>query len=336
MTNVLLSFCIPTYNRPERIYSLLKQALSFQNQEIEIVIGDDNPSSDKTQEVVKKFKDPRIVYFRNKKNLGMDGNMLRTIHKASGEFVFIMMDDDDIEMESIPWILRKIKENKNLTQLCGSIGNKNPTYKTRYHPLYFKYNFGEKLLKCGVDSLLKLLFYYPHGSGIIIKKKSLNLNKALKYNGFLWMQQALIAQALLLGDTLCTSRIFAHIGEINYGSDLLLINGKNWWHPLSFISQTKVRIQIIYDITKGKKIRKILINRQIGYLSNHFFHIIYLSRKSFSFSKSLKYTIEGLGIVLTMKFSKYPIFWINLIIGVIIIYTKNIKFKKLYRFFSKK
>ena len=37
--------------------------------------------------------------------------MLKTIKRATGEFVFILMDEDDIETEVIPWILDQIKKN---------------------------------------------------------------------------------------------------------------------------------------------------------------------------------------------------------------------------------
>ena len=90
MSKVLLSFCIPTYNRPERIYKILKQLVNLKTNEIEIVIGDDNPSSKKTEEVVNKFIDSRISYFRNKENLGMDGNLLMVVKKQK-EILFFCL-----------------------------------------------------------------------------------------------------------------------------------------------------------------------------------------------------------------------------------------------------
>ena len=35
MSNILLSFCIPTYDRPERISAFIKYMISFQSDEIE-------------------------------------------------------------------------------------------------------------------------------------------------------------------------------------------------------------------------------------------------------------------------------------------------------------
>ena len=93
MPNILLSFCIPTYDRPERMMNLIEQITSFETDEIEIIIGDDNPLSNRTQDVVRRFTDSRINYFRNITNLGMDLNLIKTIYKASGEFIFIIISE---------------------------------------------------------------------------------------------------------------------------------------------------------------------------------------------------------------------------------------------------
>ena len=68
--NTLVTIAIPTYNRAD---NYLKQALSsalvqtYRN--IEIIVSD-NCSTDNTESVVKNFKDSRIRYFKQKKNIG--------------------------------------------------------------------------------------------------------------------------------------------------------------------------------------------------------------------------------------------------------------------------
>jgi len=353
MLKIVLSFCIPTYTRPERISQIIKQIITFQSDEIEIIISDDNPLSNRTQEVVKKIKDPRIKYFRNEKNLGFDLNMLKTIERAMGEFVFILMDEDDIEIKTIPWILKIIKANKNLTQLCGSIGDKRPYIDKSYlkvtkdKPRKFEdillerylanknYSYGKirfklesKFLRCGSESLKELLFKYPHGSGKVLRKSALDLNKAKKYCGFLFMQQVLIAQALISGDTLCTSKIFAYFGNVQYESNQTLLKGKMWYHPLHELYQVKFRIQIIYDITKGMKdIRKILLDKQKESIYINLIKLLFTKNtKNFAYFsadfqfreiffnlipliRSFKIFLEGLSIVFTMKKSKSLRFW---------------------------
>lgn len=161
-----------TRNRPERITSLIKQIIPFQSNEIEIVISD-NASDVDISKIVQKFNDSRIQYYRNKKNLGYDMNVIKVVERAKGEFIFLTMDDDDIEIESIPLILETIKSKKNISQICGHIGDKREG-----HPeIYFRYSYKNKILSKGVLSLIRMLFYYPHGSGIVLRKKYWILKK---------------------------------------------------------------------------------------------------------------------------------------------------------------
>ncbi len=350
MSNILLSICIPTYNRAERVKKILRQITSFKCDKIEIVISD-NDSNDNTSEIVNSFNDPRIRYFRNKTNLGMDANFLLVIKRAKGKFIFLLMDEDEINIDILPWILKKIKNNKKLSQICGSIGDKRPEYNgdfdeglkvTRKHPRKFeeilmqrylfnknysrdeiRFKFPEKYFKKGKESLKELLFFYPHGSGIILRKDLLNLEKAKKYIGIAFMHQTLIAQALVKGDTLSTSKILAFFGREQYESRQDLFKGKQWWHPLSKLNQTKFRIQIIYELTKKIKnhslLRKFLLTKQ--------YNTVYRLLLLLSFSKntwnfailsddfeikmifyniiplilSLKNTLMGFSIVLKMK-----------------------------------
>ena len=71
---MLLSICIPTYNRSEKLDNCLNSILiSIQNvkeRNFEICISD-NCSSDNTEKIVKKYKNIfEINYHKNNDNLG--------------------------------------------------------------------------------------------------------------------------------------------------------------------------------------------------------------------------------------------------------------------------
>jgi len=89
----LVSVCIPTFNRAgmlrECIDSVLQQTLT----DYEIIVSD-NASEDSTESVVKSFKDKRIRYYRNDRNLGIRNNWERCLELATGEFITIFPDDD--------------------------------------------------------------------------------------------------------------------------------------------------------------------------------------------------------------------------------------------------
>jgi glycosyltransferase involved in cell wall biosynthesis len=59
----------------------------------ELIICDD-ASEDNTEQVVRSFKDDRIRYYRNEKNLGLYRNWNRCIDLASGEYIAIYHDHD--------------------------------------------------------------------------------------------------------------------------------------------------------------------------------------------------------------------------------------------------
>lgn len=350
MSEILLSICIPTYNRKERIKKIITDLISVDIKEIEIVISD-NASNDGTHKLIKEFKDSRIKYYRNQKNVGMDANFLLVIKRARGEFIFLLMDEDKVELKTIPWIIKKIKENKNISQLCGSIGDKRPRYEgdydvalkvTKDKPRKFedilmqrylfnknysrddiRFKFEKKYYKCGYKSLIKLLFHYPHGSGIVLRKKVLDLHSAKKYVGISFMHQVLIAQTLIKGDTLSTSKIFAYFGKEQFESCQDLFKGKQWWYPISQLNQTRFRVQLIYDITRGMKkvrnTRKLLLNKQIDFIYSNLLLLLF-SKNTRNFAilssdfrilniffniiplmKSFKSFLEGFTLLLRMK-----------------------------------
>ncbi len=90
-----VSIIIPTYNRANYLVQAIESALAQDYPNLEIVVSD-NCSTDKTEEVVKKYlSDKRFKYFRNEKNLGMTGNWRRALYEyISGDWAIILSDDD--------------------------------------------------------------------------------------------------------------------------------------------------------------------------------------------------------------------------------------------------
>lgn len=93
MSSPFVSICIPVYNRAafigETLESVLRQ--SFEDYEVVIV---DNCSTDRTEETVAAFTDPRIRFIRNKWNIGAAGNVNRTLMEAKGSYFKILHSDD--------------------------------------------------------------------------------------------------------------------------------------------------------------------------------------------------------------------------------------------------
>jgi glycosyltransferase involved in cell wall biosynthesis len=97
VTPPLLSICIPSYDRPERLKSLL-ESVDVAPATAEIVICEDAaPRRADVRDVVARFGESspyRVTYAENEKNLGYDGNLRRLIRTATGAWVVFMGDDD--------------------------------------------------------------------------------------------------------------------------------------------------------------------------------------------------------------------------------------------------
>jgi hypothetical protein len=100
----LISICIPTYNRAEILDYCLEGLASLQDcgTPVEIVISD-NGSTDSTADVIKAHSSHNrlIRAHRFSENRGPIPNRLNVLHKATGEFVSFLADDDSLITESL-------------------------------------------------------------------------------------------------------------------------------------------------------------------------------------------------------------------------------------------
>ncbi|MCP4650710.1 MAG: glycosyltransferase family 2 protein [PVC group bacterium] len=117
--NIALSICIPTRNRASLLAETLENIISQANDAVEIVIVD-GASKDNTTEVVEQFKRKfsNLVYYRGEKNMGVDRDMAKTIEIASGEYCWMLSDDDLLASGAIERMLKEI-ESKCEIYLCN-------------------------------------------------------------------------------------------------------------------------------------------------------------------------------------------------------------------------
>ena len=110
----LISICIPTYNREAFVGDLLDSILTsegFSEEDTEVVISD-NASTDSTQAVVERYLQqyPWIRYHRAPKNVGADNNFLQVLSLATGDYCWVIGDDDWILPGGYLEVLQALKE----------------------------------------------------------------------------------------------------------------------------------------------------------------------------------------------------------------------------------
>ncbi|PWM86689.1 MAG: glycosyltransferase family 2 protein, partial [Coprobacillus sp.] len=96
----ILSICLPTYNRSKVIERQVKDIIA-QTAEIEDdieVLLSDNASTDDTRILIEPlcFPNSKIKYYRQKTNLGGEGNFLFLAKKSTAKYYWCIGDDDII------------------------------------------------------------------------------------------------------------------------------------------------------------------------------------------------------------------------------------------------
>jgi len=105
----IISVTVATYNRAHLLTRAINSVLSQTYQDFELIIVDDC-STDNTQEVVKSFKDNRIVYHRHEKNKGYLAARNTGWNLAQGKYNCQLGDDDELLPNALETVVTKFKE----------------------------------------------------------------------------------------------------------------------------------------------------------------------------------------------------------------------------------
>ncbi len=112
-----VSVIMPVYNGEKYLREAIDSILNQTFSDFEFIIIND-ASKDNTEEIIKSYKDNRIIYLKNEKNLGVAGTLNRGIDIAKGEYI-ARMDADDI---SLPYRFEKqvaFMEKHHEVGVCG-------------------------------------------------------------------------------------------------------------------------------------------------------------------------------------------------------------------------
>jgi len=101
MSEPLISIVTATYKRPELLQKAIKSALAQSYKNLEIVVTDDG-DDESASEICKSFNDARIKFVKNSTHKkSPNGNKNNGFDNATGEFVCLLDDDDELMSEAI-------------------------------------------------------------------------------------------------------------------------------------------------------------------------------------------------------------------------------------------
>ena len=114
-----ISVVIPTYNRLEFLIEAYESVLQQDSDKYVLFIVDDS-TNDETYNYFSKIKlDPKIFYFRNKKNLGIVENISYAFSMSKTKWVTMMSDDDMMDTNFVSESL-KVLDNSSKAIVISS------------------------------------------------------------------------------------------------------------------------------------------------------------------------------------------------------------------------
>lgn len=291
-SNIRLSIAIPTYNGAKYISEALNSIicqLDNINEEIEIVISD-NASTDNTKNISLKYcKNYNFIkYFKNSENIGFDRNVDLIFKRASGDFVWLIGDDDEIKYGAIQKVLDLILSKPELSVIFVNVNSES---KVRVR------SNGDRIFNNSEDFLYNSMFKIGLISCNIIKKNNWNKINSSIYFDSGWIHVGVILEILSLKNA--TSAVIF---------DYLLIQGgkkkeNSWGGKGTFIFVGLALVDILRQKMPELKYSKKAVNFSISAIKGGYYKYIPLAKaKGLKFNKALFRKFYNC-------YKNYPSFW---------------------------
>ena len=116
MKKEMISIIVPIYNAEKYIEKCLNSLVNQTKKELEFILVNDG-STDNTESIIKKYKDKRIKYFKNK-NQGIGKTRNFGIKKATGEYLMFIDSDDYLELNACEELYKKAKKENSDLVIC--------------------------------------------------------------------------------------------------------------------------------------------------------------------------------------------------------------------------
>jgi glycosyltransferase involved in cell wall biosynthesis len=111
----VVSICLPVYNGENYVAGAIESMLAQTFADFELIITD-NASTDRTEEICRKFADadPRVRYHRNERNVGGARNQAIAVQLSRGRYVRLSAHDDKIAPTHLEECLAVLKERPDV------------------------------------------------------------------------------------------------------------------------------------------------------------------------------------------------------------------------------
>ncbi|QJX00477.1 glycosyltransferase family 2 protein [Frigoriglobus tundricola] len=196
-----LSICIATLNRADFIGETLTGILAQVTPEVELVVVD-GASTDGTGAVVLELFDgrPRCRYIRLPRKGGVDRDYCRAVDEASGEFCWLMTDDDVLRPDAVRTVLGLLTQERDLVVVNAEVAGPDllTTYEARRAPVAQDQEFGpdqQADLLAVAGNLLSFI------GAVVVRRSVWQARDRASYFGTEFVHVGVIFQRPLAGST---------------------------------------------------------------------------------------------------------------------------------------
>lgn len=211
MKNLLI--CIPTFNRKLFIKKQLEKLSKLPEDKVDIVVFNNN-STDGTQQCIDFFSNnySHIKGFRNKSNIGYNGNILKIIEYAKNytndyKYLFILSDDDLININNLISVINKLNRINTIILLKWLKINYDASLTVRPNDDIKNQNF------TNIISQTALISSYMYPMKLLEK---FNLKELRKYKDNTFLHIVLIANLVKMSNEIILLDDIAGIENTNF------------------------------------------------------------------------------------------------------------------------
>lgn len=188
---MLITVAILSYNRPAELVRCINSLLPLPD-DVELIIFDDkSPKIEEITDLLNPFLDNKNIKLHiNYNNFGYDKNLFNAILNSSGEYVFLLSDDDMLETDTLDNVKSFLSKNIIEVGFVSYIDN-NSIASKKYRYWISSIKFDENEINLNGSFIYNSILF----SGLIFKKSSVNaISKKLEiFFDSIYIQVAIFA-----------------------------------------------------------------------------------------------------------------------------------------------
>ncbi len=295
---MILSICIPTYNRVNNLNNCLNSILmakkKFPHFDFEVCVSDNSSDAD-VKKIISNYSEKfKIKFNKNDKNLGFALNAIKSVSMAEGEYSWMIGDDDLVTPDSFEYLNSILHDNLdkdyfyiNSYYMKSNILEKFPKPFDTNNIDFKKLNSISKINKDKsvkfwdvIDKNVSWDFLIGIFLSIFRTKKWISnihrINKKKIEDTGVWSTfENTCLNAILITESCKDSKAFICAKPLSVN----LIGEREWGEMYEFIEIVRIPELIDFYRSKGLGLKKYLINKNYSLrnFGNYFIKIIFSS-----------------------------------------------------------